>query len=179
MFASIHGEVDIRGTAAGEQFSSYRVQIGPGLNPQSWIQVETDKTRPIQGGVLATWNTEGYSGLYAIQLVVVRENQTVDTSTIQVTVDNQPPLASILYPSEEQVIDYVIGDSITFLAEATDNVSVERIEFFIGDRFLGEVSQAPYAVSWRMSPGEYQLLIVAYDLAGNQVESKVNFLVTR
>lgn len=179
MFENVHGEAVIRGTAAGDRFVSYRVQVGAGLNPQSWIQIESDQTTQISNGVLTTWDTEGYSGLYAVQLVVVRDDQSVDTSTIQVTVDNQAPSLEILYPAEEQSIPYQAGETITFLAEAGDNVSVERIEFYIGDRFLGEVTQEPYAVPWRMSPGDFSLKLIAYDLAGNITEGSVNFVVDR
>ena len=37
-------------------------------------------------GLLATWNTQGLRGLYAIQLQVIRNDQTVDTAIIQVTI---------------------------------------------------------------------------------------------
>ncbi|MFN8427315.1 MAG: hypothetical protein U0X87_13800 [Anaerolineales bacterium] len=37
-------------------------------------------------GLLAEWNTEGLSGLYAVQLQVVRTDQRVDSAVVQVTV---------------------------------------------------------------------------------------------
>jgi hypothetical protein len=36
--------------------------------------------------VLAEWNTNGLSGLYAVQLQVLRTDQRVDTAITQVTV---------------------------------------------------------------------------------------------
>ena len=62
------------------------MQIGKGLNPQEWIQLGGDIIAPVESGVLVEWDTEGLSGLYAIQLLVVRSDQKVDTAVIQVTI---------------------------------------------------------------------------------------------
>jgi membrane peptidoglycan carboxypeptidase len=85
MFSEVSGNVQIQGTAAGDDFASYRVLVGQGLNPQEWIQVG-EGTAPVTKSLLATWDTRGLSGLYAIQLQVVRSDQRVDTAIIQVTV---------------------------------------------------------------------------------------------
>ena len=77
--------VEIEGTAAGEDFVSYRILVGQGLNPQEWTQIaESDESVVI--APLAEWDTSKLSGLYAVQLQVVRSNQRVDTAIIQVTV---------------------------------------------------------------------------------------------
>jgi membrane peptidoglycan carboxypeptidase len=85
LFAEVNGEVQIRGTAAGEEFVSYRILIGQGLNPQEWIQVAVGN-EPVTDDLLAAWNTSELSGLYAVQLQVVRTDQRLDTAIIQVTV---------------------------------------------------------------------------------------------
>ena len=86
LFADVDGKVLILGTASGEGFQSYRVQVGKGLNPQEWIQLGTDITTPVDGGPLAEWDTTELEGLYAVQLIVIREDKKVDTAVIQVTV---------------------------------------------------------------------------------------------
>lgn len=86
LFAEVGGVVKIVGTAAGENFQYYRVQVGKGLNPQEWIQVGGDVIAPVENAVLAEWDTSGLSGLYAVQLLVVRTDQIVDTAVIQVTI---------------------------------------------------------------------------------------------
>jgi hypothetical protein len=75
----------ITGTATGADFVSYRVLAGQGLNPQEWIEVGQG-SEPVANDVLAEWDTSGLSGLYAVQLQVVRSDQRVDTAIIQVTV---------------------------------------------------------------------------------------------
>jgi membrane peptidoglycan carboxypeptidase len=86
LFADVDGKVLILGAATGDDFMYYRVQVGKGLNPQEWIQLGEDTYTPVDGGLLAEWDTTGLNGLYAVQLIVVRNDQKVDTAVIQVTV---------------------------------------------------------------------------------------------
>jgi membrane carboxypeptidase/penicillin-binding protein PbpC len=85
LFSEVSGNVQIEGTAAGDGFLSYRVLVGQGLNPEEWIQV-AERNEPVTNDTVAEWNTSGLSGLYAVQLQVVRSDQRVDTAIIQVTV---------------------------------------------------------------------------------------------
>lgn len=86
LFAEVSGRVQIVGTAAGNGFQYYRIQVGEGLYPREWMQVGGDVTTPLINGPLAEWDTSGLSGLYAIQLVVVYADQRVETAVILVTV---------------------------------------------------------------------------------------------
>ena len=85
LFSEVNGEVRITGTAAGDGFVSYRVLVGQGLNPQEWIQV-AEGNKSVTNGLLASWDTNGLNGLYAVQLQVVRIDQRVENAVIQVTV---------------------------------------------------------------------------------------------
>ena len=85
VFSEVSGSVQIEGTAAGDDFVSYRVLVGQGLNPQEWILVG-EGTAPVTGGLLTTWDTNNLYGLYAVELQVVRSDQRVDMAIIQVTV---------------------------------------------------------------------------------------------
>lgn len=86
LFAEVSGRVSILGTAAGEGFQYYRIQVGQGLNPRAWKQIGGDMSTPVTNGPLLEWDTSGLGGLYAIQLVVVYEDQRVETAVIQVMV---------------------------------------------------------------------------------------------
>ncbi len=85
MFSEVIGNVQFRGTASGANFDHYRLLVGQGLNPQSWIVIADSSTR-IEDGLLGTWDTTGLSGLYAVELQVVRTDQQIDTAITQVTV---------------------------------------------------------------------------------------------
>jgi membrane peptidoglycan carboxypeptidase len=88
IFADVNGKVQILGTASGADFLYYRVQVGKGLNPQAWVQLGSDTFSAVENSLLAEWDTTGLSGLYAVQLIVIRNNQVVDTAVIQVTVND-------------------------------------------------------------------------------------------
>jgi membrane carboxypeptidase/penicillin-binding protein len=85
LFSEVNGVVPIEGTAAGSDFVSYRVLVGQGLNPEEWIQIG-EGAAPVTDDRLAQWDTNGLSGLYAVQLQVIRTDQRVDTAVIQVTI---------------------------------------------------------------------------------------------
>ncbi len=84
MFESVSGPVTVLGSAGGEGFVSYRLQAGQGLNPDSWILI-SDGSAPVENGILGIWDTNGLGGLYTIQLVVIRNDQRVETTAVQVT----------------------------------------------------------------------------------------------
>ena len=86
IFSEVSGKVQFRGTATGADFDHYRVLVGQGLNPQSWIAVGPDSSTRVEDGLLATWDTSGLSGLYAVELQVVRTDLQIDTAITQLTV---------------------------------------------------------------------------------------------
>jgi len=88
MFADLRGAVEIIGSAAGADFAYYRLEYGQGLNPQSWVQIGSDVTTPVEEGVLSTWDTTGLNGLYALRLLVVWGDMRVERAVILVSVVN-------------------------------------------------------------------------------------------
>jgi membrane carboxypeptidase/penicillin-binding protein len=178
MFNNVSGDIDIVGTASGEDFISYRLQVGQGLNPPSWIQISGDQTTPVIDGILASWDTSELDGLYAIQMIVLRDNRRVDSTTIQITVDNQPPTVTIPYPENNQIFDYEFQKNITLQANVSDNIGLDSVAFFMDDQEIIRQSQQPYAVPWQLSVGEHILRVEANDFAGNISEDSINFTVT-
>lgn len=179
MFSNVSSEVEIIGTANGDDFISYRLQAGQGVNPRAWIQISEDISTPVTNGLLATWDTSEFNGLFAIQMIVLRENRRVDSTTIQVTVDNLPPEISIPYPENDQIFQYQFGAYITLQATASDNIGLEAVVFYIDNHEVIRQSQAPYAVPWRMTLGEHTLRVEAIDLAGNSSEASIDFIVEK
>jgi membrane carboxypeptidase/penicillin-binding protein PbpC len=179
MFASVGGEVNFTGTASGADFQSYQVQIGQGLNPQQWTVIGEPATAPVTGGTLAAWDTTGLSGLYAVRLLVIRTDQRVDTAILQVTVDNTPPTAEVIYPTAGQSFTYPQDDSVTFQFNAADDLALAQVELFLDNNLLNTFTQPPYAHRWDTVPGEYTLRVRATDRAGNVTEVTVDFTVER
>ncbi len=177
MFAYVRGQVTIKGSASGSGVQFYRLQAGQGLNPQSWLQVGEDMTTPVIDGQLGVWDTQGLSGLFALQLLVVRQNQDVESAIIQVTVDNQAPSLTIASPVAGQVISLIAGKSFLFQVNADDNLALKSVEFILDSRSLSTILQGPYDLAWQATPGAHLLKVRAFDLAGNSSEAEVQFVV--
>jgi hypothetical protein len=172
LFDFVHGEVIIHGTAAGEGLRFFQVQVGQGVNPQTWLQVGQDSTSPVTEAELARWDTQGLEGLYSIRLLVVRSNQSAETAAIQVTVDNTAPVIRVPYPLNGQVFTYPAERVVTFQAEASDALGIRRMVWLVDGKQVGETLQPPYAFTWSAARGEHTLLVQAYDLAGNEGSSE-------
>ena len=175
MFADVRGEVEITGTAMGTDLDYFRVLVGQGLNPGSWVQLGDDSRTLVPDGTLSVWDTSELNGLYAVQLQAVRTDQRVETAVIQVTVDNTPPDVSITYPQDGDTLKYEDNRQITFQVEAGDNLSLSVIEYYIGKALVGSTEQVPYSFTWSATLGEHVLRVVAYDRAGNESEAEIRF----
>lgn len=84
--------------------------------------------------------------------------------------DTIAPLVSITAPAGGQV-----SGTIAITANASDNVGVAGVRFFVdGAQIGGEVTAAPYSVSWNtaaVSDGAHVITAVARDQAGNSTTS--------
>ena len=178
MLAYVGRQVSIRGSAAGDNFAFYRLQVGQGLNPQQWVQIGADRLTQVKEGELAQWDTTGLNGLYVLQLLVVRQDQSVNTATIQIAVDNQPPEVKILYPANGQELRRQASNKITLQASVIDNLALGNVIFRIDQRRLATLIQPPYAVPWEVKIGVHTLEVEVADRAGNTSTIKVKFIVT-
>jgi hypothetical protein len=179
MFEHVRGNVEIRGSAAGSDMEYYRIQVGQGLNPTEWLLVGEDEQQPVQDGRLGVWDTRGLEGLFVVQLSVVHTDQRVESVVLQVTVDNTPPVVTITDPTAEEQFQGDSVEAILLQAAASDNLVVERLEFYLDDELYLTLWQPPYAAMWPASSGEHFLRVRAYDLAGNSSEQTIRFEVQR
>jgi membrane carboxypeptidase/penicillin-binding protein PbpC len=176
MFADKRGSVEIRGSAAGEDFLSYRLEYGQGLYPQKWFQIGGDNSVPVNEGLLGTWDTKSLNGLYALRLMVVRQDQRVAQALVQVTLDNTPPQLAIMYPAEGQAIDLEQESHIALQAQAGDPFLV-GVEFYVDGVLIGKSTEPPFGLVWNARKGAHTLRVVASDRAGNQTEASLHFSV--
>lgn len=172
LFAVVRGKVNITGTAAGKNFGYYRIQVGQGLNPRAWEQVGPDGNKPVNEGLLASWDTTSLDGLYAVRLLVVSRDQQVEMATIQVTVDNTPPIAKIVEPSSGEKLVLSPGRPPVFQIMASDNVGVARVEYYLDGRLTAILGDAPYNYPWSAATqGKHSLMVKVFDRAGNQTDA--------
>jgi hypothetical protein len=175
-FDIVGGQVSIQGTANGDAFDSYRIQVGKGLYPQTWLQVGQDTIQPVEDGNLATWDTSGLNGLYALQLLVLHQDKSAQRATIMVTVDNHPPDVKIDYPTQGMEIK-PSGDVIVLRALADDELGLAQVSFYLDNHLLASLNQPPYAISWEPKMGTHILIVKATDFAGNANQAEVTFSI--
>jgi len=177
MFDLVNGKVTLYGEASGDDFAFYRIQVGKSLFPKSWFQIGEDVTNPVSEGKLATWDTTGLSGLYAIQLLVVNKDQSVKRITTMVTVDNTPPEVKILYPNDEEELQITLEPNIVFQTWVNDDLGIENVTIYLDGQLYSTLIQAPYSISWASEPGKHTLRVLATDIAGNSSVAQINFVV--
>ena len=170
IFSPVGGEVVVKGVAAGDDFASYTVQVGEGINPDSWLQIGTGGKAVTAEGELASWDTTGLDGLYAIRLTVVAQDQSVRSATIQVTVDNTSPTVKINYPIADQEVQAVDG-VVTLLADIQDGSGVSSVEWRLDGKLVATQTGAPWLYRMPAVEGSHTLQLTAIDNAGNSTKT--------
>ncbi|NMB53450.1 MAG: hypothetical protein GYA15_02010 [Leptolinea sp.] len=176
LFSLVNGKVSIRGSAGGDGFQNYRLQVGEGLNPQEWVEIARG-SEAVESGLLGEWDTGGRNGLYAIRLLVVNAENRVETALSQVTVDDVPPLVKILSPQDGISVS---GMKPVFLqVEISDSSPITKVDWQVDGKSIGETTQAPYINEWQKpSRGIHKLTVTVSDAAGNQtVSNPLTFVV--
>jgi membrane carboxypeptidase/penicillin-binding protein len=180
-FHTVRGTVTVKGWANSDDFASYRLQYGQGLNPARWVQIGQDVHAPVSDGQLGKWDTQGLNGLYTLQLVVVRDDGQIAIASVQVTIDNQPPSIKLHSPEPDQTFKLGQDREVIIAVEVLDDVSLEKVIFYIDQRQIITITEQPYSTRWGLrQAGEYEVFARAYDVAGNMAESEpVVIKVTR
>lgn len=176
MFAYRRGVIEVRGSAAGADFAYYRLEYGQGLNPQAWVQIGSDGKAPVNEGPLGSWDSSGLNGLYALRLLVVHADQSVDQAVVQVTLDNTPPQVTITVPSDGQTISIAQEAQLALQAQVSEPFLV-KADFFMDGEQVGEFTGAPFGALWKAAVGTHTFRVVATDQAGNTGEAEVKFTV--
>lgn len=82
--------------------------------------------------------------------------------------DTQAPSVSVTAPINGATVS---GANATLSANASDNVGVSRVEFYIGSTKVGEDTSSPYSIVWNsttVANGNYTVSAKAFDAANNQ-----------
>lgn len=177
MFSYVRSIVPIVGSASGENFQYYRLQVGEGLFPRRWIQIGSDQPNPVKEGKLGDWDSQGLNGLYTLQLQVVGKENRVETALLQLTVDNTPPTLSITFPESEKTYSIKEFTTLTFQIQAADNLDIQRVELYLDGDIIHTFTQPPYAFPWQSRVGFHRLVAIGYDLAGNSSQAELIFKI--
>ncbi|PKN99234.1 MAG: hypothetical protein CVU42_08245 [Chloroflexi bacterium HGW-Chloroflexi-4] len=179
IFSAVGGKVTVSGTASVDNLSSWTLQVGEGINPLNWLQIAEGKAAVTSGGSLTEWDTTGIDGLYAIRLTVIDQTQHVQSSTIQVTVDNTPPQVKITYPAADQEIQPA-QETVTLQAAIEDNTGIMEVEWFVDGKLAATQTDGPYLYLMPAENGKHTLMLTVVDKAGNKTSSdKLEFSIVK
>jgi hypothetical protein len=144
----------------------------------------------ISGGSLTftteNWNTD--------QTVTLQAAQDTDTDNGQATIAIDAPGIPQKNITAEEQDDDVINDltvsivepkngtqvtrgiTVYIEAEASSSSGIQKVEFYVNNRFIKQDSRAPYRASWDTTGelhGNYTIRAIAYDNNGNQKQDEV------
>jgi membrane peptidoglycan carboxypeptidase len=173
LFSVVGGEIRLRGSARSDGFEYYRLQYGKGLNPDQWIQIGEDHSRPVSYGLLATWDARGLNGLYTVQLLVVGSSGQVKTAALPLTLDSLPPEIAVISPASGDALDPDSRGQILIEAEASDAHAVANVTFSVDGKEIGSLTSPPFSLMWLPTrPGNHTLIVHASDSAGNETTTE-------
>jgi hypothetical protein len=87
MDAQVRGKVDIWGTADAGDFDYYKLELGSGNRPRSWITLGDLHREPVVNGVLDVWDsTLNPRGVYVLRLSVVDNTGNYQTCEVRLSV---------------------------------------------------------------------------------------------
>jgi len=121
------------------------------------------------------WNTtttaNGAHTFYAVSTDAAGNSRT--SPTVNFTVDNAPPVVSITSPTHGSTVRR--KTSVTITANATDNVAVSRVEFYVGGALTCTDTAAPYTCAWLVPNvlSNYTISAKGYDTQGNSATHAV------
>lgn len=175
-FSYVRGQLTLSGTVKAENFSFFRLQFGPGLNPAQWTQIGGDRGEQLENADLQPWDTTLLpNGLYSVQLLVVKSDQTFANYTVQVTVDNTRPEVSLITPAEGDSFTVGNDESVIIQPDAKDNLSLAGVQVIVDGKLVNTSTVAPFTYRWPLKgifPGAHTIQLKAIDAAGNETQSE-------
>ncbi|MEN3013236.1 MAG: glycosyl hydrolase family 8 [Endomicrobiia bacterium] len=122
------------------------------------------------------WDTQQFSSTTAIKVAVYDKINNSISKQVSVYVDNQPPAITSINLYNEQVLSGTIKIDIL----ATDNFSIEKIDFYINHSLIQTLNQTPYSLLWQTNSypdGRHLLEFVVYDRVNNFSKTSLEVIV--
>ncbi len=181
-FAYVGGVVDVRGSVdlSGQRLRQLQLSYGQGLNPARWFNIGEPLTEFTPGVSLGLWDTAGLDGIYTLQLTAIFTDGSRDSDFVQVTVDNVPPTITLQAGEPGQIFRLPTDAVIPIVANVSDNLAVNRVEFYHNGTLIATDREWPYGVEFRITqPGVERFTAVVFDQVGNTSEAEVTAEIIR
>jgi hypothetical protein len=137
------------------------------------VLLETDMTAPYS----LSWNTtlvpNGSHTLTARAYDGFDNPSSSAPVTVSIDNDKTAPSVSITSPASGTTVSGSVGISV----EATDNVGVTNVSFYVDNLYLGADSSAPYSIPWdtrQSTNGPHTLTVHADDAVGNRKSTSIS-----
>ncbi len=180
LFDYVGGKVDVYGEIDTSNMQFFQLEYGQGLNPQQWFTIGGQQTQFSADQPVGTWDTTGLDGLYSLRLAVVLNDNSRQSDAVQVTVDNTPPTVTLSSVEPGKIYRWPGDDTISLQADAEDNLTVTRVEFYHNNELLGSKITWPFTLDWHITGlGDQTFTAIAFDGVGNQASSQLTVQVIR
>lgn len=179
-FQYVGNQVDVRGSIDTQNLQTFQLLYGQGLNPTQWLSITGQQTEFVSGTSLGLWDTSGLDGIYTLQLAVAYRDGSRDADFVQVTVDNVAPEVSLQAGEPGQVFRFPQDTVIPVVAAASDNLAIQRVEFYHNGLLVQIDEQWPYGFEFTVQrPGIETFRAVVFDQVGNQAEAETQIEILR
>ena len=171
-FAYVGGVVDVGGQIYGRPAADMQLAYGQGVNPREWVDIDLWPADDGGGAVLGRWDTAALSGVYTLKLTAVFDDGSSDADTKLVTLDNTAPSIEIRTSTAVHTIEYPAQTVVSLVADARDNLTIERVEFYHRGQLLGIDREWPYGFEYDIRRvGTEDFSARAFDQVGNRAAS--------
>ncbi|MDE2856807.1 MAG: transglycosylase domain-containing protein [Chloroflexota bacterium] len=171
-FAYVGGLVRVAGRINEEGALHYALAYGAGVNPQEWIEIIGVSAPATSVDLNATWDTSELQGVYTLRLTALMDDGKALADTKQVTLDNTPPAVELRMSDGASEVKYPAQRVISLLADASDNLAIDRVEFYQDDKLLGIDRDWPYGLEYEIpGAGTLNFVALAFDQVGNSADS--------
>ena len=169
-YAYVGSSVDVEAQINREGAMNWLLEYGADVNPKSWQAIGEPRRPAADGAISATWETALLSGIHTLRLTVTFADGSRETDTRLLTFDNTPP--AIQLQSSEGAASS--GEEVSLLAVVSDNLAIERVEFYRDDELLEVDVEWPYGIELELGAAtEVAVRALAYDQVGNRAESRL------
>ena len=173
-YAYVGATVDIEGSISLPGAESWLLEYGAEVNPESWFTIGERWAVKDGGEISASWQTALLSGIHTLRLTVSFADGTKETDTKLLTFDNTPPVVKLRTAGSANEIQYPAQRVVSLEAEVSDNLTIERVEFYRNNELLGEDHDWPYGYEYPLDGvGEIVFKALAFDQVGNRAASEL------
>ncbi len=175
-YAYLGATVEIAGRINQAGAESWLLEYGAGVDPERWLAIGERQPAAANGEIAATWLTALLSDIHTLRLTVTFADGSSESDSKRLTFDNTPPAVKL--STDTDAGSYATGQALSLLAEATDNLVIERVEFYRDDTLLGVDYEWPYGYAYTIEgAGDLRLRALAYDQVGNRAAAALELTV--